>query len=74
MADDLQQIAEQISNLKREIEELKRMEFSANLVMSDALPVGAIMAWGTGTPPAKFLEMDGSAVSRTTYADLFALW
>ena len=71
MADDIQQIAGQISAIRRELDALKRMEFAA---VPDALPVGTILVWGTGTPPAKFLEMNGSAVSRTTYADLFALW
>lgn len=36
-------------------------------------PVGAIMAWPTDTPPTGWLELDGSSLSRTTYADLFAV-
>ena len=37
------------------------------------LPAGSIMAWGTNTPPANWLLCDGSAVSRSTYASLFAI-
>lgn len=37
------------------------------------LPVGAIIIWPTATPPAGCLECDGSALSRTTYARLFAI-
>lgn len=38
-----------------------------------ALPTGAVIPYaGTGTVPDGFLYCDGSAVSRTTYADLFA--
>ena len=41
--------------------------------MTRAVPVGAMVPWAGGsTAPARFLIADGSAVSRTTYADLFA--
>lgn len=36
-------------------------------------PVGTIIAWSTSTAPAGYLICDGSAVSRTTYAALFAV-
>lgn len=37
-------------------------------------PIGTIIDWaGAGTPPSTYLECDGTAVSRTTYADLFAV-
>lgn len=32
-----------------------------------------IVAWPTDTPPTGWLICDGSAISRTTYADLFAI-
>ena len=40
----------------------------------DALvcPSGAVMAFAMNSPPTGWLECDGSAVSRTTYAALFA--
>ena len=34
---------------------------------------GTIVPWSTATAPTGFLKCDGSAVSRTTYADLFAV-
>jgi microcystin-dependent protein len=40
---------------------------------STALPVGVIMFYGDAAVPAGWLECDGSAVSETTYADLFAV-
>lgn len=36
-------------------------------------PAGVIMMWTTGTAPTGWLECDGAAVSRTTYARLFAV-
>lgn len=46
---------------------------AATAARSDILPIGTPLPWLTGTPPAGYLMMDGSAVSRTTYAALFAL-
>lgn len=37
------------------------------------MPTGAIIPWPTDTPPAGWLLCDGSAVSRTQYANLFAV-
>lgn len=34
---------------------------------------GTIVPWSTATAPTGFLKCDGAAVSRTTYADLFAV-
>lgn len=36
------------------------------------LPAGSIIQWGGATAPVNWLLCDGSAVSRTTYASLFA--
>ena len=41
-------------------------------IYADA-PLGVIMPYGGTTVPTAWLECDGSAVSRTTYADLFAV-
>ena len=38
-----------------------------------AVNTGTVMSWSNSTIPSGFLECDGSAVSRTTYADLFAV-
>ena len=35
--------------------------------------VGTLIIWPAATPPAGYLECDGSALSRTTYAALFAV-
>ena len=39
---------------------------------SHIVPVGTIIIWATSTPPTGYLECDGSALSRATYAALFA--
>ena len=36
------------------------------------VPTGSVFTMATTTVPSGYLECDGSAVSRTTYADLFA--
>lgn len=41
--------------------------------ISQAAPVGSIHAYGGSTAPTGWLICDGSAVSRTTYAALFAI-
>lgn len=38
-----------------------------------AMPIGGIIAWPTNAAPTGFLMCDGTAVSRATYSDLFAL-
>jgi len=37
------------------------------------MPVGTIMGFPTETPPAGFLECDGSSLLRATYSDLFGV-
>lgn len=37
-------------------------------------PIGTIYMWAAETTPANHLRLNGAAVSRTTYAALFALW
>ena len=37
------------------------------------LPAGSIIAWGNATAPTGWLLCDGSEISRTTYAALFAI-
>lgn len=38
-----------------------------------AVPAGSVFWFAADTPPTGYLECDGSAVSRTAYADLFAV-
>lgn len=40
---------------------------------ANVTPIGSILLWATATPPTGWLECSGQAVSRTTYAALFAL-
>lgn len=47
-------------------------EFQIEQPASTAVPAGTSAWFGSSTPPTGWLEEDGSAVSRTTYADLFA--
>lgn len=44
-----------------------------NLPTTGHAPIGAVVDWLNATPPTNWLECDGSAISRTTYSDLFAL-
>lgn len=47
---------------------------SAKLASFAQVPAGAIVAYCAETPPANWLECDGSSLARTgTYADLFAV-
>lgn len=45
---------------------------SAWAVAESSLPAGTVVQWTTNTAPGNWLICDGTAVSRTTYATLFA--
>jgi len=45
----------------------------ANLTGIEGIPTATIVPWSDSSVPTGFLECDGSAVSRSTYADLFAI-
>jgi microcystin-dependent protein len=45
----------------------------ANLTGIEGIPTATIVPWSDSAVPSGFLECDGSAVSRSTYADLFAI-
>jgi microcystin-dependent protein len=54
--------------------EATRYDFDgANLTGIEGTAKGTILPWSTVTPPSGFLECDGTAVSRSTYAALFAV-
>ena len=42
-------------------------------VLANGVPTGGLIMWSTASAPSGFLLCDGSAVSRTTYAALFAV-
>ena len=44
---------------------------TVNNTFTTPIPAGIVMTWVTETPPTGWLECDGQAISRTTYADLF---
>jgi len=51
-----------------------RYDYSgANLTGIEGIPTATIVPWSSASVPSGFLECDGSAVSRTTYASLFAI-
>jgi microcystin-dependent protein len=45
----------------------------ANLQDVEGVNTGIVLPWSNGTAPSGFLECNGAAVSRTTYATLFAV-
>ena len=54
--------------------EATRYDFDgANLTGIEGINTGIIVPWTDASVPSGFLECDGAAVSRTTYADLFAV-
>ena len=54
--------------------EATRYDFdAANLTGIQGVNTGIIVPWSDSSIPSGFLECDGSNVSRTTYADLFAV-
>lgn len=60
---------------KQQVESLIAAATSTLIVAAAAaVPVGTIGLWLTGTPPTNWLALKGQAVSRSTYASLFALW
>ena len=54
--------------------EATRYDFdAANLTGIEGIPTATIVPWSDAALPSGFLECDGAAVSRSTYADLFAI-
>ena len=54
--------------------EATRYDFDgANLTGIEGIPTGTIVPWSDSSVPTGFLECNGAAVSRSTYADLFAI-
>ena len=54
--------------------EATRYDFSGqDLTGIEGVNTGLIIPWGNATPPSGFLECNGDAVNRTTFANLFAV-
>jgi microcystin-dependent protein len=54
--------------------EATRYEYDgANLTGIEGIPTATIIPWSDSSVPSGFLDCNGAAVSRTTYADLFAV-
>ena len=54
--------------------EATRYDFNgSDLTGIQGVNTGLIIPWGKSTPPSGFLECDGSPISRSTYAALFAV-
>jgi len=64
--EELRKIQETNNNLQTQIDDLTTS-------LGNASPTGSVTAWTTSTAPTDWLLCDGSAVSRTTYSDLFAV-
>lgn len=47
---------------------------SAGSYFQDSVPIGSIVEWGSEIIPENWLLLNGQAVSRTGYAELFALY
>ena len=45
----------------------------SNLTGIEGIPTATIVPWSTASVPTGFLECDGTAVSRSTYSDLFGV-
>jgi hypothetical protein len=54
--------------------EATRYDFDgANLTGIEGVTTGIVVPWGSASIPSGFLLCDGQAVSRSTYAALFAV-
>ena len=54
--------------------EATKYDFSgASLTGIEGVNTGLIVPWGNNSTPSGFLDCDGTAVNRTTYANLFAI-
>ena len=47
--------------------------FNPDVSTGADVPIGSVVLFAANSPPANFLECDGSTISRTTYAQLFAV-
>lgn len=55
-------------------QELQNNQQQGGGVTGDTSPIGAVMQWFSDVAPANWLLLNGQAVSRTDYSELFALY
>lgn len=74
-ADDMNKIKEAINDNYEEIQKLINSGGSGGDEVDPiaSMPLGTITEWFSASYPDNFLPIDGQAISRITYADLFAL-
>ncbi len=61
-----------VGNTADQVAIIKQNTYWADRVVERLAPAGAVLDYAGSTVPTGWLECDGSAISRTTYADLFA--
>ena len=71
--EDLLVIVDSVENMKKNIKAKNLGVGGGSVPTGDTLPIGAIMPYTSKTTPSNWLPCNGQAVSRTTYADLFAI-
>lgn len=62
-----------VKNIKQEDINKWNSGTGSSGITGDTLPIGSMIPYGKATPPTNWLVCDGSAVSRTTYSELFAV-
>lgn len=71
--EDLLVIVDSVENMTKKIKAKNLGVGGGSVPTGDTLPIGAIMPYTSKTTPSNWLPCNGQAVSRTTYADLFAI-
>jgi microcystin-dependent protein len=69
-------LAEELRRIRFAIREMKGTTYwyqTASSTLGAGIPIGAIIPWPASAPPTGWLNCDGTAVSRTTYANLFGV-
>lgn len=66
--------AQKVSNMEQVVSTATN-KYPSSKAVSDLLPVGSIIMWGASNPPSgRWLPLNGAEISRTTYADLYAVY